>query len=65
MKWIIITLAGGILVFMAYSTYTSINTQLQSSAIGNAGPAVVPTQNVSVEKIEKTLTETKNQQAKQ
>ena len=64
MKWIIITLAGGILVFMAYSTYSSINFQLKSSAINNAGPAVVPSQNVSVEKIEKTLTDTKNQQAK-
>ncbi|MEI6711308.1 MAG: hypothetical protein WCK88_03660 [bacterium] len=50
---------------MAYSTYMSINTQLQSSAIANPGPAVVPSQNISVEKVEKTLTDTKNQQAKQ
>ncbi len=64
MKWIFITLAAGVLGFMAYSTYSSINTQLQSSAIGNGGPAVTSSQNVSVEKVEKTLTDTKNQQAK-
>lgn len=46
---------------MAYSTYSSINMQLQSSAIGNGKPAAAPTKNVSVEKIEKTLTDTQKQ----
>jgi hypothetical protein len=41
MKWILITIAGGILALMVYSTYSSINTQLQSSAIGNAGSIIV------------------------
>ncbi len=61
MKWIFIIVAWGILVFMAYSTYSSINMQLQSSAIGNGKPAAAPTKNVSVEKIEKTLTDTQKQ----
>lgn len=64
MKWIILTIAGGVLVFMAYSTYTSINAQLQSSAIGNT-TTVAPKQKATVEKIQKTITDTKKQQAKQ
>jgi len=63
MKWIFITLAGGVLIFMAYSTYSSINFQLKSSAINNAGPAVVPPKSPTVENLEKTINETKNQQA--
>lgn len=56
MKWIFIILAGWVLAFMAYSTYSSINFQLQSSAIGNKKPAPTPpAKNVTVEKIEKTL----------
>ncbi len=49
---------------MAYSTYSSINFQLKSSAINNAGPAINQTQKVSVDTVEKTVTETKNQQVK-
>lgn len=65
MKWIFITIAGGILIFMVYSTYSSINMQLKSSAINNAGPAVVnQPQKVSTDTVEKTLIEAKNQQAK-
>lgn len=64
MKWIFITLAWGVLVFMAYSTYSSINIQLKSSAINRASPVVKPKQNTSIEKIEKTVQSTKTQQAK-
>lgn len=61
MKWIFIILAGGALAFMAYSAYSSINIQLQSSVLGKGVPASTAPKNVSVEKIEKTLTDTKNQ----
>jgi len=61
MKWIFIILAGGLLVFMAYSAYDSINIQLQSSVLGKGTPTPPTSKNVTVEKIEKTLTDTKNQ----
>jgi hypothetical protein len=64
MKWIFITLAGGVLVFMAYSTYSSINLQLKSSAISQNWSAAPVKPKTSVEKIEKTITNTKNSQAK-
>lgn len=49
------------LAFMAYSTYSSINFQLQSSAIGNKKPLPESTKNVSVEKLEKTITDAQQQ----
>lgn len=62
MKWIFISLACGVVGFMMYSTYSSINSQLQSSALGKPGPVITsPTSKVSVEKIEKTLSDTQNQ----
>ena len=47
---------------MMYSTYSSINSQLQSSALGKPEPVISsPASNISVEKVEKTLTDTQNQ----
>ncbi|MFA6080700.1 MAG: hypothetical protein WC753_04480 [Candidatus Gracilibacteria bacterium] len=60
MKWIIISIACGVVGFMMYSTYSSISTQLESSAIGTKPAAPAPAK-VSVEKVEKTLIDTKNQ----
>jgi len=64
MKWIFITLAGGVLVFMAYSTYSSINVQLKSSAISGVSKAVAPKKNTTIEKVENTVSNTKKPQAK-
>jgi hypothetical protein len=58
MKWIFIFLASGILAFMAYSTYSTINTQLQSSAIGK--PVIATPEKVTVEKIEGTVSDVQN-----
>ncbi len=46
---------------MAYSAYDSINIQLQSSVLGKGTPTPPTSKNVTVEKIEKTLTDTMNQ----
>jgi hypothetical protein len=47
---------------MMYSTYSSINSQLQSSALGQHDTLSPPPESkISVEKIEKTLSDTKNQ----